>query len=114
MGVGGGGGGGGWSTSGSDAFFGNGLSMVYSVGATDGGYELNADSAALWVLLSPGNVNTYLLQDFASVSLNDMTVIGKAVTEGFYQKAPAYSYWSGCSTGGRQGLIDGAVVSRRL
>ena len=98
-------GGGGYATSGGDSPMGNGLSMGYSVGSTDGGHELNGRSAASWALVSPGNVNTYLLQDFASVALNDMTVIGKAVTESFYQKAPAYSYWKGCSTGGRQGLM---------
>ena len=34
-----------------------------------------------------------------------MTVIGKAVTESFYGCPASYSYWNGCSTGGRQGLI---------
>jgi feruloyl esterase len=32
------------------------------------------------------------------------TVAGKAVTEGFYRKLPSRSYFSGCSTGGRQAL----------
>jgi len=98
-------GGSGYATSGGDTPLGNGLSMGYSVGATDGGHALNGGSASSWALISPGNVNTYLLQDFAFVALKDMTIIGKAVTESFYQKAPAYSYWNGCSTGGRQGLM---------
>lgn len=98
-------GGSGYATSGGDTPLGNGLSMGYSVGATDGGHELNSGSASSWALISPGNVNTYLLQDFAFVALKDITIIGKAVTESFYQKAPTYSYWNGCSTGGRQGLM---------
>ena len=99
-------GGGGYSTGPtSDSPLANGLSLGYSVATTDGGHELVSPTAATWALNSPGNVNTYLLQDFASVALKDMAVIGKAVTESFYQKAPAYSYWNGCSTGGRQGLM---------
>jgi feruloyl esterase len=45
------------------------------------------------------------LQNFALVALNDMTVIGKAVTETFYSAAPKSSYWNGYSTGGRQGIM---------
>lgn len=39
----------------------------------------------------------------ARESLNDAATLGKAVTEKYYGKAPSYSYWNGCSTGGRQG-----------
>jgi feruloyl esterase len=35
-----------------------------------------------------------------------MTVVGKAVTTAYYGQAPAYSYFNGCSTGGRQGLME--------
>jgi feruloyl esterase len=40
-----------------------------------------------WALTSPGNVNWALLQDFASVSLDDMTHLAKSVIEKFYSKA---------------------------
>ena len=65
-----------------------------------------AVNASGWALTSPGNVNWALLQDFAARGLDDMAHIGKAVTQSFYGKAPKYSYWNGCSTGGRQGLIQ--------
>jgi pimeloyl-ACP methyl ester carboxylesterase len=71
---------------------------------TDGGHALNQSDAS-WALASPGDVNYYLLQDFAAVSLSDMTLLGKAVTESYYGKKPDYSYYFGCSTGGRQGLM---------
>jgi pimeloyl-ACP methyl ester carboxylesterase len=45
------------------------------------------------------------LQDFAARSLADMTHLGKAITESYYGKKPEYSYWVGCSTGGRQGVM---------
>ena len=35
-----------------------------------------------------------------------MTVTGKALTEALYGVAPRYSYFSGCSTGGRQALME--------
>jgi feruloyl esterase len=50
------------------------------------------------------------LQNFASVALNDMTVIGKAVTKTFYSAAPKYSYCpSGC---GFEAIAHAAVKAR--
>ncbi|EMD68364.1 hypothetical protein COCSADRAFT_134024 [Bipolaris sorokiniana ND90Pr] len=72
----------------------------YAVVATDGGHT-GGDTE--WSLVSPGNINWILLQDFSSITLNDAATLGKAVTEKYYGKAPSYSYWNGCSTGGRQG-----------
>ncbi len=101
-------GGGGFLTGLFDPSLGIAVSQGYSAAATDGGHSTSFDnvaSASEWALASPHNVNLYLLQDFASVALNDMTIIGKAVTESFYGAPPKYSYWNGCSTGGRQGLV---------
>ncbi|MCJ1396174.1 hypothetical protein MMC18_009063 [Xylographa bjoerkii] len=35
-----------------------------------------------------------------------MTVVGKAVTMSFFGKSPKYSYFNGCSNGGREGLME--------
>jgi len=44
--------------------------------------------------------------DFAFRSTHVNAVAGKAITEHFYGKAPGRSLYMGCSTGGRQGLVE--------
>jgi len=56
-------------------------------------------------MLAPGKPNRALQVDFAYRSEHLMGVLGKQVAQAFYRKAPQYSYWNGCSTGGRQGLM---------
>jgi hypothetical protein len=102
-------GGGGWTT----GFPSNmipAISQGYAAVSTDGGHDGVAQTpqralADSWALNSPGNVDLYALQNFASVALNDMTVLGKQLTEAYYDKPISKSYWVGCSTGGRQGLM---------
>jgi len=55
-------------------------------------------------MLAPGQPNIELQIDFAYRSEHLMAVIGKQLVWAFYGQGPAYSYWNGCSTGGRQGL----------
>jgi hypothetical protein len=97
-------GGGGWTT-GFPSEMVPAISKGYAAVSTDGGHDGVGQSADSWALASPGNVNLYALQNFASVALNDMTVLGKQLTEAYYGKPIFKSYWSGCSTGGRQGLM---------
>lgn len=104
-------GGGGWSAGG-DGALAYGVSMGYAAANTDAGHSLYGDildvlgNAHKWAMHSPGNLNWALLQDFASRALDDLPKIAKQVAQGFYGEAPKYSYWSGCSTGGRQGLMS--------
>lgn len=72
----------------------------FAVVATDGGH---IGGGTEWSLVSPGNINWISLQDFSSIALDDAATIGKTVTTVYYGKVPSYSYWNGCSTGGRQG-----------
>jgi hypothetical protein len=47
-----------------------------------------------------------LRADFGRRSTHVTAVVAKAVVERFYGGAPAYSYFRGCSTGGREGLSE--------
>ncbi|KAF2821056.1 tannase-domain-containing protein [Ophiobolus disseminans] len=58
-----------------------------------------------WALLSPGNVDLLKVRNFASVALKDGALAAKSVINSFYGKPASYSYWSGCSQGGRQGYM---------
>jgi feruloyl esterase len=44
--------------------------------------------------------------DFAYRSEHEMTLKAKAVIAAFYGRVPRYSYWNGCSGGGREGLLQ--------
>jgi len=46
------------------------------------------------------------LVDFAYRAIHEMTVTAKAVVTAHYEQPPSRSYFSSCSTGGRQALIE--------
>jgi Tannase and feruloyl esterase len=79
------------------------VSLGYVSGSTDTGHEGGSGSFAL----DPnGRLNWQAIRDNAHVGIHEMTVTGKALAEAMYGAAPRYSYFYGCSTGGRQGLME--------
>jgi feruloyl esterase len=48
--------------------------------------------------------NEDVLVDFAHRAIHETTVAAKTTVNGFYGNAPRFSYFAGCSTGGRQAL----------
>ena len=44
--------------------------------------------------------------DYGYRSVHELAVKGKVVITAFYGESPKYSYWNGCSTGGKQGLTE--------
>jgi feruloyl esterase len=79
------------------------VALGYAAGATDTGHEGGSGSFALG---ADGRLNWQLIRDNAHVGIHEMTVTGKALTQAMYGVAPRYSYFNGCSTGGRQGLME--------
>ncbi len=86
------------------------LRAGYAAAATDAGNPAggNADPSddARFGLDPAGDLNWPAIEDFGHEGVHDMTVTAKAVVAAYYGQAPAYSYFTGCSTGGRQGLME--------
>jgi len=70
----------------------------YAAASTDTGHVGGSASFALG--------HPEKLTDFAYRAVHETTVAAKAVIANFYGSSPRYSYWNGCSTGGRQGLKE--------
>ncbi|QRP49076.1 tannase/feruloyl esterase family alpha/beta hydrolase [Amycolatopsis sp. FDAARGOS 1241] len=103
----------------------NGSFQGMGGGGFSGGDPTNPDSAALaggyvtagsdtghpdksgsFALRPDGTPDWQAIDDFGYVGIHEMTVLAKQLTKAYYGQAPAYSYFNGCSTGGRQGLIE--------
>jgi feruloyl esterase len=92
---------------------GSGFGIIngYAVASQDGGHQ-NTDLAAC-VSVNPsthGNANEYFLdplgiigQTYQSIEVTALTA--KYLTNQYYGNGPNHSYWVGCSTGGRQGMV---------
>ena len=74
------------------------LKRGYAASATDTGHTGNSASFALG--------HPEKLIDYAYRSEHAMAVAAKAVVQTFYGKMPSRSYFNGCSTGGRQALVE--------
>jgi len=76
-----------------------------AVANTDSGHMGNVSTGA-FAFDAQGHVDMDRVVTFASRSLFEMTRKAKAVVAAFYGRPADHSYWSGCSTGGRQGLMQ--------
>ncbi len=76
----------------------NALRRGYATSATDDGHEGSSGSFIL------GHPEKYI--DFAYRSEHETTVKAKAIIQVFYGRALRYTYWDGCSGGGREGLLQ--------
>jgi feruloyl esterase len=95
--------GGGGFLGGSPLGLGQPAGLGYVAGATDTGHEGGSGSFALD---AKGRLDWQSIRNNAHVGIHEMTVTGKALTTAFYGVAPRFSYFTGCSTGGRQGLME--------
>jgi feruloyl esterase len=74
------------------------LNAGYATASTDTGH---AGANGAWALNRPD-----LVVDYGYRAIHEMTVKSKAIVAAFYGNAPRLSYFVGCSTGGRQGLME--------
>jgi feruloyl esterase len=72
------------------------LNKGYAVATTDTGH---AGAATTWMQ------NRQQIINYGSLGVHEMAVKSKAVIQQFYGKGPKYSYFNGCSTGGKEGLM---------
>jgi hypothetical protein len=96
-------GGGGYAGSISYSGLAEGIRRGYATASTDTGHL--AAAGGTFALSADGTLNMQPISDFAERSLHEMVVKAKAIVNAYYGAPPKHSYWNGCSTGGRQGLM---------
>ena len=74
------------------------LAAGYATASTDTGHTGNN---ANFITGHPEKVI-----DFGYRAVHEMTVASKAIIDAYYGSAAKFSYWNGCSTGGRQALSE--------
>jgi pimeloyl-ACP methyl ester carboxylesterase len=102
-----------------DIALGPAIASGYAASSTDGGHPFDF-LAADWMLSEDKSISWDLVHNIATRSLAEQVYVGKSLTEQFYGLQPRYSYWNGCSQGGRQGfavaqrypgLLDGVLAA---
>jgi feruloyl esterase len=88
---------GGWAGTISFEAMAAGLRRGYAAASNDTGHS---DAGAQFAL------NQDKLVDFAYRAMHEMTVQAKTIVNTFYSRPPRLSYYQGCSTGGRQGMME--------
>jgi feruloyl esterase len=89
---------GGWGGSIDAGALASGVTRGYAVSATDTGHSGGSASFAMG--------HPEKLIDFGYRSVHGMTVSAKALIAAFYGDSPKLAYFEGCSSGGRQALME--------
>ena len=98
----------------------NAVRKGFAASSTDTGHDAKKEVLATFAYVTADNPNGHRkFLDFAYLAVHETAALSKQVIQAYYGTAPRYSYWVGCSTGGRQGLqeaqrypedFDGLVV----
>src|ERR1700704_4904332 len=75
------------------------LRLGYATAGTDTGHQ---DAGGAWAIGHPEK-----MIDFGYRATHEMTLKSKQIVGVFYDRSPQYSYFKGCSTGGRMALMEG-------
>jgi feruloyl esterase len=93
---------GGWAGTVSYPAMADALREGYSTASNDTGHRAeDVGGGGMFALGHPEKIT-----DFAYRAMHETVVKAKLITATFYGRGPKYSYYNGCSTGGRQGLIE--------
>jgi feruloyl esterase len=76
------------------------LAQGYATGQTDGGHPGTDPWDTTWA------ANPQSVTDFSYRAVHLMTTVGRAVVARYYGRPQKRAYFQGCSTGGRQGLME--------
>jgi hypothetical protein len=100
-------GGGGYAGTISHGPMNTGLQKGYATASTDTGHDAAKEPLATFANPGPNNPHAdRKVLDYAYLAVHNTAVLAKQIIKAYYGSAPQYSYWVGCSTGGRQGLME--------
>ncbi|MFD0688636.1 tannase/feruloyl esterase family alpha/beta hydrolase [Actinomadura fibrosa] len=74
----------------------------YAVTTSDAG--LSVENPRTNIFLSGNKFNWQLFENWSYRSVHENALLAKAAVQRHYRRPARYSYWQGCSNGGRQGL----------
>src|SRR5262245_49667632 len=84
-----------------------GLQKGYATATTDTGHDAAKEPLATFAERRANNPNADRKKlDYAYLAVHNTAALAKQIIRAYYGGAPKYSYWVGCSTGGRQGLME--------
>lgn len=83
------------------------LRRGYATASTDTGHDAAKEPVASFGYPGPNNPHAARkVIDYAYMAVHETAVLAKKITAVYYGSAPKFSYWVGCSTGGRQGMME--------
>lgn len=84
-----------------------GLQKGYATATTDTGHDAAKEPLGTFAERRADNPNADRKKlDYAYLAVHNTAVVAKQLIKAYYGDGPKYSYWVGCSTGGRQGLME--------
>jgi hypothetical protein len=85
----------------------SGLRKGFATASTNTGHDAEKEPLASFAWPGPNNPNAKRkVIDFAYQAVHETAVLAKKIIKTYYGEAPRFSYWVGCSQGGRQGLME--------
>jgi feruloyl esterase len=84
-----------------------GLQKGYAAATTDTGHDAAKEPLGTFAERRSDNPNADRKKlDYAYLAVHSTAVLAKQLIKAYYGSDAKYSYWVGCSTGGRQGLME--------